>query len=154
MIKNSNFTDNNDYNTLYANLKQKSSKLNIESNKEIDNETEHKVISTVIINEDDKEINLSEFTEKNSLLIDKFSCFTQQKPNTLNSKNSFLSSQNLLHKVILIQTKFCLYLNRKSDRKQISLRAHKTFTIPIRAKNQIFKTAKQSSIRSIFSTQK
>ena len=59
MIKNSNFTDNNDYNTLYANLKQKSSKLNIESNKEIDNETEHKVISTVIINEDDKEINLS-----------------------------------------------------------------------------------------------
>ena len=27
MIKNSNFTDNNDYNTLYANLKQKSSKL-------------------------------------------------------------------------------------------------------------------------------
>lgn len=72
MIKNSNFTDNNDYNTLYANLKQKSSKLNIESNKEIDNETEHKVISTVIVNEDDKEINLSEFTEKNSLLIDKF----------------------------------------------------------------------------------
>ena len=40
MIKNSNLTDNNDYNTLYANLKQKSSKLNIESNKEIDNETE------------------------------------------------------------------------------------------------------------------
>ena len=154
MIKNSNLTDNNDYNTLYANLKQKSSKLNIESNKEIDNETEHKVISTVIINEDDKEINLSEFTEKNSLLIDKFSCFIQQKPNTLNSENSFLSSQNLLHKVILIQTKFRLYLNRKSDRKQISLRARKTFTIPIRAKNQIFKTTKQSSIRSIFSTQK
>ena len=92
--------------------------------------------------------------EKNSLLIDKFSCFTQQKPNTLNSENSFLSSQNLLHKVILIQTKFRLYLNRKSDRKQISLRARKTFTIPIRAKNQIFKTTKQSSIRSIFSTQK
>ena len=109
MIKN--FTDNNDYNTLYANLKQKSSKLNIESNKEIDNETEHKVISTLIINEDDKEINLSEFTEKNSLLIDKFSCFTQQKPNTLNSEKSFLSSQNLLHKVILIQTKFRLYFS-------------------------------------------
>lgn len=40
------------------------------------------------------------------------------------------------------------------DRREISLREHKTFTIPIRAKKQFFKTTKQSVIHSIFSTQK
>ena len=55
IIKNSNFTDNNDYNTLCVNLKQKNSKLNIESNKEIEKEAEHKLISTVIINEENED---------------------------------------------------------------------------------------------------
>ena len=165
MIKQSNFTDNNDYNCLYANLKKKSSKLNqinIESIKGINNENEHKVVSTVIINEeneDEKEINLSEFTEKNSLLVDKFSAFSQQKPNLIFSHsnneqtNLFINEQKLIRSVILIQTKFRLFLNRQCERKQVSIRERRNFSIPIH-NSKCYKTTKQNVSHSIFSTQK
>lgn len=97
-------------------------------------------INTNILQDEEKEVNLSQFTENKSLLVDKFTAFSNTRQKVVSNTDTILTKtivnndEDVLRKILLIQTKFRDYLIRQCD-KHGSMRDHKVFSIKLHGKH-------------------
>lgn len=101
-------------------------------------------INTNILQDEEKEVNLSQFTENKSLLVDKFTAFSNTRQRIISNTDTVLTKtivnndEEVLRKILLIQTKFRDYLIRQCDKKG-SIRDHKAFSIRLHGKHLLNK---------------
>lgn len=101
-------------------------------------------INTNILQDEEKEVNLSQFTENKSLLVDKFTAFSNTRQRIISNTDTVLTKtivnndEEILRKILLIQTKFRDYLIRQCDKKG-SIREHKAFSIRLHGKHLLNK---------------
>ena len=101
-------------------------------------------INTNILQDEEKEVNLSQFTENKSLLVDKFTAFSNTRQRIISNTDTVLTKtivnhdEEVLRKILLIQTKFRDYLIRQCDKKG-SIRDHKAYSIRLHGKHLLNK---------------
>ena len=118
--------------------------VNLLSTNKISKGEEVSINTNILQQDEEKEVNLSQFTENKSLLVDKFTAFSNTRQriksntDTVLTKRIVNNDEEVLRKILLIQTKFRDYLMRQCD-KNSSIRDRKAFSIRLHGKHLLNK---------------
>ena len=118
--------------------------VNLLSTNKISKGEEVSINTNILQQDEEKEVNLSQFTENKSLLVDKFTAFSNTRQriksntDTVLTKTIVNNDEEVLRKILLIQTKFRDYLMRQCD-KNSSIRDRKAFSIRLHGKHLLNK---------------
>ena len=118
--------------------------VNLLSTNKISKGEEVSINTNILQPDEEKEVNLSQFTENKSLLVDKFTAFSNTRQRIISNTDTVLTKtivnhdEEVLRKILLIQTKFRDYLIRQCDKKG-SIRDHKAYSIRLHGKHLLNK---------------
>ena len=124
--------------------------VNLLSTNKISKGEEVSINTNILQPDEEKEVNLSQFTENKSLLVDKFTAFSNTRQRIISNTDTVLTKtivnndEDVLRKILLIQTKFRDYLIRQCDKKG-SIRDHKAFSIRLHGKHLLNKARNRKS---------